>query len=220
MKYILVNDFSHLLKKKRLILIYLILIFSNLLFKIFDFRNILDDDYFITLGLMIDSNNYISIITYILNIMFTIYLFFSIYTLSFKNNSENIFLRISIEKWSFLKVLSMFLIIIFIKLFLHTTALLIFKIINIKIINNILFLLTDILLASIITLLTMILQLIINKNILNIVVLTVIILFSKYLNVVYLSNCLFLLFCVLIIFVLIYIILIRNLYTKLFERGE
>lgn len=103
MKYLCLNDFLYLLRKKYLLLI---LIFTLplffLLFRMNINENVIDIVMFVT-GTNLKYRSSLEVIIFLFNCASTIYLIFYLYTKDLTNQLENIFLRVTQRKYILIK---------------------------------------------------------------------------------------------------------------------
>ena len=227
MKYIFYSDIHKIFKKNyKMMLIYFALIILIFISKILAFQKITILDYHLVLGLSFVNNaRQLDKVMYIFNIMICVYVVLNLYVNCFKSNLENLFLRMDLTLWSLLKSLSLYLIIIIIKLTVHLGILIFFKIKNIVITDFLVNLFTDISMVCLFTIITILIYSFFHKNkklflTFILMILLIIVFFQVPITVLLLRKYILSLLYILIALTCIYAITIKKLYLGLFERGE
>ena len=120
-KYLLKSDYIFMKKKlKKHLLVYFSILLVFILFG--KNLNLINTSklYLDSLGLKVSSNNdFISILIFLYHNILIIYFQFLLFTKDLKNSPNNLFLRIRIKKWYFIKALSIIIFTIGIKFILH-----------------------------------------------------------------------------------------------------
>lgn len=220
MKYLSLNDLLYLLRKKYLVLILIfILPLFLLLFRINIDLNTIDIVMFVT-GTNLKYRSALEVIIFLFNCFSIIYLVFYLYTKDLTNQLENIFLRLTPEKYILIKNLLCTVTLIIIKI-IEYLVIYLFVLKRIVFYTYLKLLLSDItyiIFIQYICLLLYSLFLLLKKNIYIIIPLIVLISSLIPKNIVSIGNYL-LIFLVLIIalYFIIYLIFSKNI-QKIFEN--
>lgn len=117
MKYILMNDLKLLKQKKKMIIVYLIIILSYLLYNSWINKGLNIELIYRTFGLKCTSESLmLDILMYIYNIVSFIYFTLLVFNNDIKTNITNIFLRMNMKKWLITKIVSIINITVILKL--------------------------------------------------------------------------------------------------------
>lgn len=131
MKYILYNDFDHILKNlKKLIplfLIPLIVLLINASNQLTGFETF---NYFMGTNLKISTQSVIELIMYLFNVIVYIYLIINIYSKDIEYQLDNIFLRMQPTKWFINKTILFLAYIFFIRMMQYLLSILVLAIFN------------------------------------------------------------------------------------------
>lgn len=120
-KYSLKTDYTFVLKyKKKYLIWYFCIILVFILFqKKFNLINV-NDLYLDSLGLDASfDKNFISILLFLYHNILIIYFQFLLFTKDLKNGPDNLFLRVKLKKWYFIKILSITIFTVVLKFILH-----------------------------------------------------------------------------------------------------
>lgn len=221
MKYILYNDFKYTFSKKnKMLLVYFIMV---LLYSLYSKTDILDNEILnMILGVNFSFENVhpINFIFFIFCIGYPIYLSFNLFISDNKTGYCNLFLRMKSNRWITLKLISIFIYLLIIKIIIYLIPILIggdSLLIDIFIVK---IFFTDLIFSYLNSIILIFLYLIGKKNLsisgIIFIISLIIMAFFKF-NIIYISNYLHFLIFIFIICNLLLIFLFKYLFVLYFE---
>lgn len=109
MKFILINDFTQLIKHKYKYFISFFLVIIIFTYYQLILKNSSKTIFLSITGLEFLNNKVVSLILYLLNKLIILFAVYNMFVYDFRNSMDNLFLRISAKKWIMTKCFSIFL---------------------------------------------------------------------------------------------------------------
>lgn len=222
MNYIVKNDILYLLKyKKKIMLMYFLMIVIYIVVGLISKSSNDAQLFYDSLGLNCSlTKNVLVMMMYLFNVGIFLYISFILFTKDIKNGIDNIFLRLDKKKWLLVKIMSILLVTIIIKISVYLILTLLLLINGIHINNIVNLFIIDILYISIIQNIALALYIINSKyKYLLYSILSVMILLINYLplNILFLIDRSGVVALMLVAVILFQSYIINSFYTNVFE---